>query len=277
MVGFTLLSFFFFILAGSIVGFFAGLFGVGGGFLLVPLLVFSYEHSGIPPSVLTHLAIGTSLFVIVFASLMSAYQHHRQRTIDWHAVMGIGFSSALTALATTRFAAVLKGSHLQVIFAVVVTLTAIRMLTEGQPQAQKKMEAPSKPNPFSLAGVGLAVGAFSALAGIGGGVFVILLMYNLLNYPIKMAIGTSSATIVITAFFALTGYIINGLGHPDLPRWTLGFVDLWHGAALAIGSLFFARIGAYVSFKTHPFRLRKIFVLFVLSVSMYMIVKSGLF
>ena len=273
MAGFTFLSFLFFILAGSVVGFFAGLFGVGGGLLMVPLLIFSYEHAGISPAVLTHLALGTSLFVIVFASIMSAYQHSRQRTIYWRAVLIIGFSSALTALATARFVAAMRGRHLQIVFAVMMIVAAIRMLTESQREAQRKLEVTTNPNPLGLAGIGFATGVFSALAGVGGGIVIIPMMYNFFNYPLKLAIGTSSATIVITAFFSLVGYLVNGLGRTDLPRWALGFVDLWHGAALAIGSLFFARVGAYVSFKTHPFRLRKIFVLFVLSVSVYMLAK----
>ena len=260
-------------LAGSVVGFFAGFFGVGGGLLIVPLLIFSYEHSGISPSVLTHLALGTSLFVIVFASLMSAYQHNRQQTVNWRAVFIIGFSSALTALATARFVAAMRGKHLQVVFAVFMIIAAIKMLTERQTQAQKRLEVTPKPHPFGLAGIGFAAGIFSAFAGVGGGIVIIPMMYHFFNYPLKLAIGTSSATIVITAFFSVVGYFVNGLGHADLPRWTLGFIDLWHGAALAIGSLFFARIGAYVSYKTHPFRLRKIFVFFVLSISIYMLIK----
>lgn len=260
-------------MAGSVVGFFAGFFGVGGGILMVPLLIFSYEHGGVSPSVLTQLAIGTSLFVIVFASIMSAYQHNRQRTIHWRAVLIIGFSSALTALGTARFVAAMRGKHLQTVFAIVMILAAIRMLTESQMESQKKLEVTTKPNPLGLAGIGLATGVFSALAGVGGGIVIIPMMYNFFNYPLKVAIGTSSATIVMTAFFSLVGYFVNGLGRPDLPRWALGFVDLWHGTALAMGSLFFARVGAYLSYKTHPYRLRKIFVFFVLSVSIYMLIK----
>ncbi len=273
MVGLTFLSFLFYMLAGSVVGFFAGLFGVGGGILMIPLLIFSYEHAGISPSVLTHLAIGTSLFVIVFASIMSAYQHNRQRTIHWRAACIIGFSSALTALATARFVAAMRGRHLQTVFAIIMIIAAIRMMTESKMEAQRKLEVPTNPKPFGLAGIGFATGVFSALAGVGGGIVIIPMMYNFFNYPLKVAIGTSSATIVMTAFFSLVGYLWNGLGRPDLPRWALGFVDLWHGAALAVGSLFFARVGAYVSYRTHPFRLRRIFVLFVFSVSIYLLTK----
>jgi len=269
----TPIDFLLFVLIGCVVGFLAGLFGVGGGFVMVPILIFSYEHSGLSPTVLTHLSIGTSLFVVVFASIMSAYQHRKQKNIHWRSVFLIGFPSALTAFATTRLAAELSGRHLQVAFAIIVAAAAIRMLTESETQAEKKLEWSSVPSTLGLVGVGIAAGIVSALAGIGGGLFTIPLMYNFLKMPLKLSIGTSSAAIVITAFFALTGYILNGIGRSGLPEWSAGFVDLQRGIALALGTLLFARVGAYVSFKTHPFLLKGLFAVFVIAISIYILLK----
>ena len=269
----TLIHFLLFVVVGCGVGFLGGLFGVGGGFIIVPILILSFEHSGISPSVLTHLAIGTSLFVVIFSGLSGTYQHKRQNNIDWRAVFVIGFSSALTAFAGTRLAAALSGKHLRVAFALIVMTVAVRMLIEGQAKAEKKLELSSRPTTRGLLGVGLTTGVVSALAGIGGGVFSIPMMYNFLRMPLKLAIGTSSAAIVITAFFSVTGYILNGMGRTGLPEWSLGFVDLQHGIALAIGTLLLARVGAYVSFKTHPVRLRKLFALFVIFISVYLLLK----
>jgi len=262
-----------FVAVGCGIGFLAGLFGVGGGFVMVPILIFSYEHSGISPSVLTHIAFGTSLFVVLLASIMSAYQHSKQRNIDWRSVFVIGFSSALTAFMTTWLAAVLSGKHLQMVFAIIVMAAAIRMLTESEIQANKKLEFSSKPNAFRLMGVGITIGVISALAGIGGGVIAIPMMYFFINMPLKLVIGTSSAVIFITASFSVAGYIMNGIGRTGLPEWSLGFVDLQRGVALAIGTILLARIGAYVSFKAHPHRLRKLFAVFVIFISIYMLVK----
>lgn len=269
----ALFDFLLFVVIGCVAGFFAGMFGVGGGILMVPILVFSYERIGVPRSVLTHIAIGTSLFVIVFASLTSAYQHGKQRNIDWRSVFVLGFSSALTALATTKLAAWLSGRHLQIAFGLIVMVAAIRMLTESEAQAQKKLDLSSAPSTFGLIGVGLAAGVVAALAGVGGGIITIPMMYYFLNMPLKLAIGTSSATIVITALFSVAGYILNGMGRAGLPEWSFGFVDLQRGVALAIGTILMARAGAYVSFKTHPFRLKKLFAVFVIFVSIYMLMK----
>ena len=262
-----------FVAIGCGIGFLAGLFGVGGGFVMVPILIFSYEHSGVSPSVSTHLAIGTSLFVVIFASIASAYQHRRHGNIDWRSVFVIGFSSAFTALATSRLAASLSGKHLQMVFIIILIVSAVRMLTDRKAQAQKKLEFSTKPSTFGLISVGLTVGMVSALSGIGGGVFSVPIMYYLLRMPLKLAFGTSSATIVITALFSVTGYILNGIGRAGLPEGSLGFVDLQHGVALAVGSLLLARVGAYVSFRTHPYYLKKIFALFVILISIYLLMK----
>jgi uncharacterized membrane protein YfcA len=267
----SLLEFLIFVVAGCGVGFLGGLFGIGGGFVMVPVLIFSYEHSGISPAVVTHIAIGTSLFVVLFTSLSSSYQQSKQNNIDWRAVLVIGLSSALTGFGTAHVAAALSGRHLRVAFAIIVMAAAIRMLTESEKKAQQKLELLSRASTLGLILTGFAAGVVSALAGIGGGVFTVPMMYYFLRMPLKLAIGTSSAAIFITAFFSMIGFIINGMGRTGLPDWNLGFVDLQRGVALAIGTMLLARVGAYVSFKTHPFRLRKLFALFVMLISIYLI------
>ena len=119
----TLIEFSIFVLVGCIVGFLGGLFGVGGGILMVPVLIFSYECAGIPSSILTHIAIGTSLFVVMFTSLSSTYQQAKQNNIHWRAVWIIGFSSSLIAYGTTKLATSLSGVHLRIAFAIVVLFT----------------------------------------------------------------------------------------------------------------------------------------------------------
>ncbi len=255
------------------IGFLGGLFGIGGGFLLIPILIFSYERSGLSQGVLTHLAIGTSLFVIIFTSLASAYQQEKQKNIDWHAVFPIGFSSSLTALVTTKLASLLSGKSLQVAFALIAMAAAIRMLTESPVKEERRVKGAPRTNRLGYIGVGLIAGIVSALAGVGGGIFTIPMMYYFLNMPLKLTIGTSSATIIITSLFSTGGYILNGIGHPDLPRWSLGFVDLQRGVALAIGTMLFARAGAYVSFRTRPVLLRRFFAILISLISLHILLK----
>ncbi len=267
----TSVEFLLFVFFGCLVGFLAGLLGIGGGGVLVPLLVFSYKHSGVSPTISTHLAISTSLFVIFFASLTSAYQHNKQHNIHWRAALVLGCSSALTAFAVSGLAVRLSGTFLRVIFALLSIALAGRMVSERKLQSERRLEVPSRLSTTRLVGLGLAAGAMSALAGVGGGGITIPLMYYVLNLPLKLAIGTSSATIVITALFSVIGFIFHGVGHPDLPKWSLGFVDFQRGGALVIGSFLMARVGAYISFRTPPEYLRRLFALFLILVSIYMI------
>lgn len=269
----TLIDLLVFVVLGSGVGFLAGLFGVGGGFIITPILILSYELSGLSPAVLTHVAIGTSLFVVVFASATSAYQHGKHGNVDWRSVRVLGLSSAMMALGMTWFAAALSGRYLRMIFAIVLMAAAIRMLMERAEQARERLEVSSQPSPLALAGLGLSTGAVSALAGIGGGVFLMPMMYHLLRMPLRLVIGTCSATIVITASVSLAGYIVNGIGRPGLPEWSLGFVDLQRGVSLALGTVLAVRAGARVSLRTHPYRLRKLFALFILLLSIYFLVR----
>jgi len=269
----TILEFLLFIGVGCGVGFLAGLFGVGGSILLVPALIFSYGKMDISPSILTHIAIGTSLFVIVFASLTSAYQHSKQKNVDRRAVFFIGFSSAFSAFAAARLACGLNGKILQMLFASLVIAIGVQMIRENRIEAQKRLESSSRPNIVGLIAIGVIAGIISALAGLGGGAVTIPMMYYLLHMPLKLAIGTSSATIVITALFSASGYIVNGIGQADLPDWTLGFVDIKRGIALAIGTILMARVGAYISYKTHPFRLRRLFALYNIIIGIYLFIR----
>jgi hypothetical protein len=267
----SLTHFLIFMLWGNLIGFFAGLFGIGGGGFVVPLLILSYNHLGVSPSVLTHMAVATSLVVVFFASLTSAYQHNKQRNTHWRAAIILGLSSALTAVVTVTLAVHLSGRYLRITFALVSVILALRIFAESSRDEDRKATPSSRVNPLHLGWIGMAGGVVSGLAGVGGGGITITMMYLLLKMPLKLAIGTSSVTMVITSFFAAGGYIYNGISRTDLPAWCLGFLDFQRGIALVFGSLMTARIGAYVSFKTHPYLLRKLFALFLTVVSIYII------
>jgi len=267
----TFLHFLYFVLWGNLIGFLAGLFGIGGGGFIVPLLIFTYSHLGISPTVLTHIAIGTSLVVIFFASLTSAYQHSKQKNTHWRAAIILGLCSALTALVTVRLAVHLSGNHLRIAFALVSVVLAVRIFSERTRDEDRTTTSSSQMNPFHLGWIGMAGGVIAGLAGVGGGGMTITMMYLLLKMPFKLAIGTSSVAMVITSLFAAGGYIYNGMGRTDLPAGCLGFIDFQRGIALVLGSLMTARIGAYVSFKTHPYHLRKLFALFLTVVSIYIV------
>jgi uncharacterized membrane protein YfcA len=117
----------------------------------------------------------------------------------------------------------------------------------------------------------MVVGVVSSLAGVGGGVFSIPIMYSLLHFPLKRALGTSSATIVITAFAAAIGYVVRGWGNPILPPWTAGYVNVLHALPIIAATIPMAMTGATVASKTKAATLRKVFAGFLLLVALKML------
>lgn len=256
------------LLAGCLAGFLAGFFGVGGGIILVPMLLFYFQSIGVSSLVATHLTFGTSLLIVIFASLSSAYQYSKNKHVVWKAVLFIGVASVVGALLGAIVASDLQGKSLQRIFAAVVIVAALGLLVES-----KKPKANPGPNlsPVGLSAIGLIVGLVSSLAGVGGGVFSIPMMYYFMHFPLKKALGTSSATIVITAFAAAAGYVVQGWGNPLLPSFTLGYVDFLHSLPVIVGTLPFAGLGASAAHKTKGDLLRKIFATFLLVMAFKML------
>lgn len=257
--------------AGALTGFLAGFFGVGGGIILVPILLWFFAGPlGISTLVATHLTFGTSLLVVIFASLTSGFQYSKNGHVVWKAVVVIGIASVLGALGGATLAATLQGKTLQRIFAFVVSVAALRLLLESKPPSG---ETEMRLGPAGLAGIGLVTGAVSSLAGVGGGVFSIPMMYYFMRFPLKKALGTSSATIVITATAAMIGYVIHGWGDPLMAQYagfTLGYVDYLHALPVIAGTLPLARLGARTAHKTDVDRLRMLYAVFLLAISVKM-------
>lgn len=256
------------LLIGCISGLLAGFFGVGGGIVLIPFLLYYFQSSGVTSLVATHVTFGTSLMVILFSSLASSYQYYRNSQVLWRAVLVIGLASVVGAFGGSMLAGALEGKTLQRIFAILVGVAAIRLLVNS-----RKPRGNPEPNLAipGLAGTGLAVGLASSLAGIGGGVLSIPIMYSILHFPLKRAIGTSSATIVITALASVVGYIVGGWGNPLLPEGTLGYVDVLHALPIILGTVPFASLGAHLAEKTGSSVLKKGFGFFLLVVATKML------
>jgi uncharacterized membrane protein YfcA len=249
---------------GACAGLLAGFFGVGGGIVLVPILLVFFQSIGVSSLVLTHLTFGTSLLITIFTSLSSAYTYAANRHVIWRAVALLGVASVAGAWIGSTIAAGLQGKSLQQIFAVVVAGAAMRLLLE-----QQKPKQSTEPNTGvpGLLLTGGAVGIVSSLAGVGGGVLSIPLMYSFLHFPLKKALGTSSATIVITACAAAAGYGIRGWENPLLPDYTVGYVGYLYALPLLLGSIPMARVGATLAHRTRPAPLRKAFAVLLLVVA----------
>lgn len=255
------------LVAGGVSGFLAGFFGVGGGVVLVPILIAFFQATGVSSLVATHLAMGTSLFVIVFASSSSAFQYSRNRHVIWKAVLFLGIGSLVGGFGGGSLAGELSARSLQRIFALVVVFAAIRLLSD--PKKAKGDPEPVLAVHWLVLG-GCGVGLVSALAGVGGGIFSIPLMYSMLHFPMKKALGTSSAAIVITAAASAASYALQGWGNPLLPGMTAGYVDVLHAVPVILGTLPAAAVGATVANNSRSAVLRRIFSTFLFIIALKM-------
>ncbi|MEO8513734.1 MAG: sulfite exporter TauE/SafE family protein [Ignavibacteria bacterium] len=257
---------------GIAAGILSGLFGVGGGIVIVPSLLMVYALNHFDSPYIVHIAIATSLFTIIFTSLSSSHKHFSHGNVEWKAALFIGLSSAVTVFLFSKIAILLPGEILKKTFSIVLIIVAVKMLLDKK----GKKDDPEKNNPENFnkwicLGIGLLSGAIAAFSGLGGGVFVIPLMHYLMKVPIKKAIGTSSAAILITATAGVLSYFINSpAGSVSIP-YSFGMVDTLSALPVIAASIPFARVGVYINRKTHHYVLTKLFAVFIIIVSLKLI------
>jgi uncharacterized membrane protein YfcA len=257
------------IAVGILAGFLSGLFGVGGGIVIVPSLFAVYAFTGFDSPYLVHIAIATSLFTIIFTSLSSSHKHFTHGNVEWGAALIIGLSSTVTVFLFSKIAIALPGDVLKKIFSIVLIIVAVRMLLDkkGKDEAKKGNDKLIY-NKWICMIIGILSGAIAAFSGLGGGVFVIPLMHYLLNFPIKKSIGTSSAAILLTAVSGVISYYSNAPEGANTLPYSFGMVDTLSALPVIAVSIPFARVGVFVNKKTHHYLLSKLFAVFVLLVSL---------
>jgi len=257
---------------GIAAGILSGLFGVGGGIIIVPSLLGVYAFTHFYSPYIVHIAIATSLFTIIFTSLSSAHKHFGHGNVEWKAALYIGLSSAVTVFLFSKIAILLPGEILKQTFSVVLIIVALKMLFDKK---GKLDDPPGKKTevfkPWLCLGIGALSGAIAAFSGLGGGVFVIPLMYYLMKVPIKKAIGTSSAAILITAVAGVLSYFVNSPAGANSIPYSFGMVDTLSAVPIIAASIPFARVGVYINRKTHHYLLTKLFAVFIIIVSLKLI------
>lgn len=253
-----------FLVLGSIVGFIAGLLGVGGGGILVPVLTSVLVYQGIPEQQVMHVALGTSMACIIVTSFSSAHAHHKHKAVNWHIAWLMGTGCIVGTFAATFLAARTNATYLALFFAVFMFYTAHKMLFKGS-----QISVTKKDTKVAAAIWSIFIGGISALVSIGGGS---LLVPYLNRQGIKMpeAVGTSAAIGLPIALAGSTGYLLNGLGQTTGVANTLGYVYLPAVAIISIASLISAPIGAKVSHKLPVMLLKKLFALLLIALGIKM-------
>lgn len=240
-------------LLGACAGTLAGLFGIGGGLIIVPALVFMYEAQGISAAVLTHMAVGTSLATIVLTSLGSIRQHHRKGAVHWPVIplmaVGMAFGAALGAWT----ADLLSGPFLQQVIGVFALLIAAQMAFGRPPRPTRTL-----PGAAGQFGVSSFIGWASAIFGIGGGSLSVPFFVRC-NVLMQQAVGTSAALGLPIAVSGATAHALAGWNRAGLPEWSLGYVYLPAFLGIVSTSVFFARLGAKLAHRLDPLVLKRTF------------------
>lgn len=258
---------------GIFAGILSGLFGVGGGIIIVPALLAVYSYTNFNSPYAVHIAIATSLFTIIFTSISSAHKHFGHGNVNWKAATIIGISSAVTIYFFSKIAISLPGESLKKIFSFVLVVVAAKMLfdkkrDENDDEASVQKEKTGVVISVFIGGLSGVIAAFS---GLGGGGFIVPLMHYLMKFRFKKAIGTSSAAILFTAVAGVISYFLNTPQGTNPIPYSFGMVDTLSALPVIAASIPFARVGVYLNKKTHPFILAKLFAVFILAVSVKII------
>lgn len=244
-----------YLILGSCAGVLAGLFGIGGGLIIVPTLIISFDLKGVAPEVATHLAVGTSLATIIFTSLSSIVSHHRKAAVRWAVFRPLAIGLTLGAIAGVLTAGSLSGSLLRLFIGIFAVAIGVQMAL-----ALKPKPARSLPRDSALVGVGGIIGWAAAIFGIGGGSMTVPYL-NWNNISIQQAVGTSAACGLPIALMGAATNVVEGWQAPELPVWSLGFVYLPALAGIALTSIPFARVGAGLAHRLPATTLKRCFSL----------------
>jgi len=253
------------VVTGLVAGVLAGLLGVGGGIVIVPVLYHVFTLLGIDEAVRMHLAVGTSLGTIILTSIRSVRAHAKKGAVDWDMLKSWALPILVGVASGTLIAAYVGGDVLTAVFATIALVVAAN-LAFGKESWRLGTELPGKPAQYSVAGV---IGMLSALMGIGGGTFAVGFMTLYGNNP-REAVATSSGLGVLIAVPAVIGFIWAGWNDPLLPPFSLGYVNLIGMALIAPLSVLAAPWGAALAHAISPKALIRAFALFLALTSLQM-------
>lgn len=243
---------------GLIAGALAGLLGVGGGIVIVPVLYHLFTLLGIDESVRMHVAVGTSLATIVPTSIISSRAHRRRGSLDTALIRrllpGVVVGVAVGAVAS-RF---LAGPWLTAVFATVAMAVALNMALRRDGTAW----ADGLPGPAGTALLGGGIGGLSTLMGIGGGTLSVPLLSGL-RVPMHTAVGTGALLGLVISVPGALAFVVNGLDVPQRPPLSVGYVNLLGFALIVPATMVSTGWGAALAHRINARRLRQVFALFL--------------
>lgn len=254
-----------YLLLGSFVGVMAGLFGIGGGGIMVPVLTTLFVMQGVPVDQVVHLALGTSMASIIFTSISSMRSHHANGAVMWKIVKSIAIGIIIGTFLATFIASKINSLYLAIFFSAFMAYTSLKMFLNKPPQSNKQISGNKE-----IFLVGTSIGAISALVSIGGGTLTVPYLVSR-NIDIKKAVGTSSAIGLPISIAGTIGYLVNGWPSSSWDTYTLGFVYIPGVLLISITSFFTAPYGAKLVQYLPVATLKKVFSLLLILLSIKML------
>jgi uncharacterized membrane protein YfcA len=256
-----------YLLIGAIAGFAAGLFGVGGGLIIVPILYIVFTQLHYDPSVIMHMAVGTSLATIIVTSISSVTAHHQKGAVLWPVFRNLAPGLVVGSFLGAGIADHLSGQGLQLLIGFFAVWVAFRMFRGAHIPVDPNKKLPSTPLQV-LAGGG--IGVASAIFGIGGGSLTVPFL-NRCGVVIQQAVATSAACGLPIAVAGALGFIWFGQKAEVAVPNTIGYIHIYAFIGIAVMSFITAKFGAKVAHLLSPAVLKKCFAALLTTVGLYFI------
>ena len=250
---------------GAVVGFMAGLLGIGGGGIMVPVLTSIFLFNDMPLEYVVHIALGTSMASIIVTSASSLLAHHQHRGVLWDVVKLMAPGVLIGTFLATYLVSYISARHLAIFFACFMAYVAIQMFMNFQPKPIKSI-----PGAFPLFVTGSGIGAISAMVAIGGGTLTVPFL-TWCNVSLRKSIGTSAAIGFPIAISGTIGYLLNGLNAEFKSDYLFGYIYLPAVISISLVSYFTAPFGAKLAHTLPIPKLKKIFALFLVLLSAKMV------
>lgn len=250
---------------GAIGGVLAGLLGIGGGIVIVPVLDAALQFLGTERSIRMHVAVATSLATIIPTSLASSRAHYRRDSVDVPLVRRWAPFVLVGSIAGTWIASGVDSSVLSAVFATVAFIIGVKLVL---PMHDRRLTQ-DVPRGWLIGGVPLTIGAVSSMMGIGGGTLSVAAL-TLFNQPIHRAVGTAALFGLVIALPGTAGFMLAGYGDTRLPPGSVGYVNLVGFALISPTTVLAAPLGAAIAHRLTQRRLSALFGLFLLTMSFRM-------
>ncbi|OOF80279.1 sulfite exporter TauE/SafE family protein [Rodentibacter caecimuris] len=257
------------LLVGALVGFLAGLFGIGGGLVIVPVLVYLLPMMGVPEPLLMSTALGTSFATIVITGFSSAQRHHKLGNIVWEAVKILAPVIMITVFISGLFIGKLDRDIAAKLFACLVVYLAVKMVISIKPKATESTKTLTTKS--SIIG-GILIGMASSAAGIGGGGFIVPFL-NSRGIDMKKAIGSSAFCGMLLGLSGMLSFMVSGWDNPAMPDYSLGYIYLPAVFGITATSFFTSKLGATATAKLPVSMLKKGFALLLIAIAIDMFLK----